>query len=46
MIPKLELLGISFEVGTVLGYKEEVRRLGGVAVIGERSKLARRYKLP
>ena len=45
VFPKLELLGISFEVGAVLGRKEEVWRLWGVAKIREGGKLSGRDEL-
>jgi hypothetical protein len=42
---ELELLGIAFEVGAVLGCKEEVWRLWGIAIVGEGCQLTRRDKL-
>jgi hypothetical protein len=42
---ELELLGIAVEVGAVLGCKEEVWRLWGIAIVGEGCQLTRRDKL-
>ena len=45
VVLQLELLNVSFEIGTVLGCREEVWRLRGIAVIREGSKLSRGHKL-
>lgn len=45
IVLKLEMLGIAFQVGTILCGKEEVRRFWSVAIIGEGGQLAGRDKL-
>jgi hypothetical protein len=45
MILQLEVLNVSFEIGAVLGCREEIWGIRGEPVVGEGSQLSRRDKL-